>query len=66
MNAWLGSLKLRVLIPLVWASLFAVVSLTGLIALATGLTPYIYWRGVIFGTCVVTMGAVTGIKTRRR
>jgi len=66
MKAWLGSQKVRVLIPLVWVSVFAVVSFTGLIAVMTGITPYIPWRSVIFGTGIVTLGAVTGLKSRQK
>ena len=66
MKAWLGSQKVRVLMPLVWASVFAFMSLTGLIAVMTGITPYIPWRSVVFGTALVTLGVVTGLKWRQK
>ena len=66
MNAWLESQKLRVLIPLVWASLFATVTLGSLFAVLIGLVPYVYWRGMIFGTCLLTLVAVTGLKGRQK
>ena len=66
MKAWLGSQKVRVLVPLVWASIFAFMSFTGLIAVMTGITPYIPWRSVVFGTALVTLGVVTGLKWRQK
>jgi hypothetical protein len=66
MNAWLESQKVRVLIPLVWATIFALVTLGSLIAVMIGVMLYIPWRQVIFGTVLVTLGTVTGIKGRKR
>ena len=66
MNAWLESRKLRVLIPLVWASLFAVASLGCLVAAMTGFAPHFYWRGVFFGSFMGTFASVTGIKGRQQ
>ena len=57
---------MRVLVPLVWASIFAFMSFTGLIAVMTGITPYIPWRSVVFGTAVVTLSVVTGLKWRQK
>ena len=66
MNAWLGAQRVRVLIPLVWTSLFAVVSLSCLIAIMAGVVHHFYWRELVFGTCLVTLSTVTGIKTRQK
>lgn len=66
MNAWLESQKVRVLIPLVGAAFFTFVSLTSLVAMMTGTLHHYYWRPLVFGTCLVTLGSVTGIKTRRK
>ena len=66
MDAWLGPLKLRVLLPLVWVGTYAVVSLGALIAMLTGVAPHYDWRMLVFGSCCVTLGTVTGIKTRHR
>jgi hypothetical protein len=66
MNAWLGSQRVRVLIPLVWAGFFSFASLCGLIAMATGVTPYFPWRQLVFGTCLITLSVVTGLKTRKK
>jgi hypothetical protein len=66
MNAWLGSLKLRVLIPLVGIATYTAVSLGALLAILVGAASHYYWRDLVFGSCLVTLASVTGIKTRQR
>jgi hypothetical protein len=63
-NAWLESQKVRVLIPLVGASLFALGTLGSLMAVGIGASHHVFWRELIFGTCLLTLGTVTGIKGR--
>jgi hypothetical protein len=67
MNAWLESQKVRVLIPLVWVCVFAAASFGELIAMMAGLGgDHFAWRVVFFGTSLMTLAFVTGIKGRRR
>jgi hypothetical protein len=65
-NNWLRARRVRVLLPLVWAPIFAAALLAGVlysIAFAGSSFP---WRELFFGSVLITLAAVTAIKTRRR
>ena len=66
MNAWLDSLKLRILLPLVAVTMYAAVSFGALVAILLGAASHYHWRELVFGTVLMTLGTVTGIKTRQR
>ena len=66
MNAWLGSQRLRVLIPTVWLLSFAGGLFGSMTGIAIGASHHIYWRQIIFGSCVAMLAAVTAIKARQR
>lgn len=70
MNNWLRAQRVRVLLPLVWASSFTAAVLGGLLyslAVAGSAQPHRFpWRELFFGSVLVTLAAVTGIKTRRQ
>ncbi len=53
------------LLPLVAITLYATTSLSMLLAMALGVASHYEWRYVVFSTVVVTLGTVTGIKTRQ-
>lgn len=61
---------MRVLFPIVWASSFAAALLVGLLyslAVAGSSSPHRFpWRELFFGSVLVTLAAVTGIKTRHQ
>ena len=69
MNAWLETRRLRVLIPLVWVATVAAAALGAGIyyAFAAGQAAqhHYYWREMVFGTTLITLASVTGIKGRR-
>ena len=66
MNAWLALQRVRVLIPLVWVSVFAAATLGNLMTIAVGASHHYYWREMLFGSCLVTLTTVTGLKGRRQ
>lgn len=66
MNAWLSAQRVRVLIPLVWLLSFSGALFGSLTVFAIGAAHHVYWRQIIFGSCVVMLGTVTGIKARQR
>jgi len=66
MNAWLALQKVRVLIPLVWVSVFAAATLGNLMVIAAGASHHFYWREMLFGSCLVMLTGVTGIKGRQK
>jgi hypothetical protein len=68
-NNWLRARRVRVLLPLVWASSFAAALLGGLVysaAVAGSVSHPFPWRELFFGSVLVTLAAVTGIKTRHQ
>lgn len=54
------------LIPLVWVSVFAAATLGNLMTIAVGASHHYYWREMLFGSCLVTLTTVTGLKGRRQ
>ena len=56
------------LIPLVWVSVFAAGMLGDLCytVFFAGASHHFYWRETLFGSCLVTLATVTGIKGRRQ
>jgi len=56
----------RVLIPLIGASLFAAALVGSLMAEAAGAAHHVYWRQILFGSCLLTLSAVTGLKYRQK
>lgn len=67
-NNWLRVRRVRVLLPLVWASSFAAALLVSLLySLAFVASPHrLPWRELFFGSVLFTLAAVTGIKTRHQ
>lgn len=66
MNKWLSAQRVRVLVPLIGTATFAA-TLLGVLAyrLAFAGPHHSYWREQVFGTVLITLGAVTGLKHRR-
>ena len=68
MKTWLRARRVRVLLPLVWVSSFAAALLLGavydLVVAGSASQHHFYWRELFFGSVLVTLGAVTGLKIR--
>jgi hypothetical protein len=65
MSTLLRSQKVRVLVPLVGVSTFAAASFGNLLTMAFGLSHHFFWREMVFGSCLITLTAVTGLKGRQ-
>lgn len=69
MNNWLRAQRVRILVPLIGLATFAAAMLSGLLyglAFAgSSAAHHYYWRELLFGSVLVTLGAVTGIKFRQ-
>jgi hypothetical protein len=67
---WLRALRIRVLLPLVGSATFAAAVLCALAySLCADGSPAVlhaHWRELLYGSVLVTLGAVTGIKVRGR
>jgi hypothetical protein len=65
-NKWLSAQRVRVLVPLIGAATFAA-TLLGALAyrLAVAGPHHSYWREQVFGTVLITLGTVTGLKHRQ-
>ena len=57
---------MRVLIPLIWLCAFVSALAGNMVTATIDGSHHIYWRQMIFGSCLVMLASVTGIKTRRR
>ena len=57
---------MRVLIPLIGVSVFAAALLGSLMVVFAGAAHHIYWRPMFFGSCLITLSTVTGLKYRQK
>lgn len=68
MNKWLSAQRVRILFPLIGVATFASTMLGALfynLAFA-GPAHHYYWRELLFGSVVITLGTVTGLKFRHQ
>lgn len=68
MNKWLSAQRVRILVPLIGAVTFGAALLGAVIyhLAFAGATHHYYWRPLLFGSALVTLAAVTGIKYRHQ
>jgi hypothetical protein len=69
-NNWLGAQRLRILVPLIGLVSLAAAAMGGLaydLAFAgSSSAHHFHWRELLFGSVLVTLGSVTGIKVRHQ
>ena len=70
MNKWLSAQRVRILVPLIGLPTFVAAMLGGLLydlaSAGSSAAHHYYWREMLFGSVLVTLGTVTGIKFRHQ